>query len=156
MTEGWGTVRGVGYIMKEPGRSGQQSGTNRVQLGASLCGRGGMGSSQKGMGLSICLLSNCTWDQHLGRKDLSSSQGQRSTGLDLGVHEAPMAVLETSCGSFRGNDVKACGCTPLLLADVGLLVVGGAVMAELGLWGSESLRLLPPGPVLSVALGLWS
>lgn len=58
---------------------------------------------------STCLLSNCTWDQHLGRKDLSSSQGQRSTGLDLGAHEAPMAVLETSCGSFRGNDVKACG-----------------------------------------------
>lgn len=35
--------------------------------------------------------------------------------------------------------LRRVGGTPLLLADVGLLVAGGAVMAELGLWGSESL-----------------
>lgn len=31
--------------------------------------------------------------------------------------------------------LRRVGGTPLLLADVGLLVAGGAVMAELGLWG---------------------
>lgn len=87
-------------------------GSSRGRMGYSwgrVCAVGEKWGPVKKEWVSTCLLSNCTWDQHLGRKDLSSSQGQRSTGLDLGAHEAPMAVLETSCGSFRGNDVKACG-----------------------------------------------
>lgn len=88
----------------QPGRSGQQSGCSWGRV----CAVGEeWGPVKKEWG--TCLLSNCTWDQHLGGKDLCSSQGQRSTGLHLGVHEAPMAVLETSCGSFRGNDVNVCG-----------------------------------------------
>lgn len=32
------------------------------------------------------------------------------TGLDTGVHKDPMAYcLETSCGNFRGNDIKVWG-----------------------------------------------
>lgn len=77
---------------------------------------------------TTCLLSSCTWDQHLGGKDLSSSQGQRSTGLDLGVHKAPMAVLETSSGSFRGNDVKVSGWYTSAASRCG--AVGGWVCSD--------------------------
>lgn len=67
-----------------------------AQSRRSGCSQGEVGYSPEGVG-TTCLLSGCTWYQHLGERTWSRGRSlcvplrdSGYIGLDLGVHRAPV------------------------------------------------------------------